>query len=82
MSQHVLFISACDMRAKGCHVQLIDEEIYEIIEKGLEGNGLDETEVLKLYEVEETSREAALLRWAGKSFPFRQPTVRPRFTRR
>ncbi len=47
-------------------MQLIDEEIYEIIEKGLEGNGLDETEVLKLYEVEETSREAALLRWAGQ----------------
>lgn len=47
-------------------MQIIDEEIYEIIEKGLEGNGLDENEVLKLYEVEETSREAALLRWAGQ----------------
>lgn len=47
-------------------MQVCDPKIYEIIEKGLEGNGLTEEETLALYEVEETSREAALIRWAGQ----------------
>ncbi len=47
-------------------MQVVDEAIFEIIEKGLEGNGLTEAETLTLYQVEERSREAALLRWAGQ----------------
>ncbi len=47
-------------------MQICDPEIYDIIEKGLEGNGLTEAETLKLYQVDETSREAALIRWAGQ----------------
>ena len=47
-------------------MQVFDERVYEIVEKGLEGNGLSEQETLYLYEVEETSKEAALIRWAGQ----------------
>ncbi len=47
-------------------MQVFDSDIYEIIEKGLEGNGLSEEEVLALYRVPETSKEAALIRWAGQ----------------
>lgn len=47
-------------------MQVFDQEIYDIVEKGLEGKGLSEVETLKLYQVEETSKEAALLRWAGQ----------------
>ncbi len=47
-------------------MQIFDPEIYDIIEKGLEGNGLTEAETLKLYQIDETSREAALVRWAGQ----------------
>lgn len=44
----------------------LDEEIYRIIDKGLEGAGLLPEETLKLYALPEDSREAALLRWAGQ----------------
>lgn len=47
-------------------VQIFDQVVYDIVEKGLEGNGLTADEVLTLYEVDETSREAAYLRWAGQ----------------
>ena len=40
-------------------MQVFDQEIYDIVEKGLEGNGLSAENVLALYEVEETSKEAA-----------------------
>ena len=48
-----------------------DTEICDIIEKGLEGNGLTEEETTKLYAIPETSREAALLRWAGQELSMR-----------
>lgn len=47
-------------------VQVFEQEIYDIVEKGLEGNGLSDDEVLTLYEAEETSKEAAYIRWAGQ----------------
>ncbi|MDO4289654.1 MAG: radical SAM protein [Eggerthellaceae bacterium] len=47
-------------------MQPFDPEFIDIIDKGLEGKGLEDHEVLKLYEIEETSREAAILRWAGQ----------------
>lgn len=47
-------------------MQAFDQEIYDIVEKGLEGNGLSAENVLALYEVEETSKEAAYIRWAGQ----------------
>lgn len=47
-------------------MQVFDERIYDIVHKGLEGNGLSEDEILALYEVEETSKEAAYIRWAGQ----------------
>ncbi len=52
-------------------MQICDPKIYDIIEKGLEGNGLTEEETLALYKVEETSREAALIRWAGQELSMR-----------
>ena len=36
--------------------QVFDEEIYDIVEKGLLGGGLTKTETLKLYQVPETSK--------------------------
>ena len=47
-------------------MQVFDQEIYDIVEKGLEGNGLSAEDVLALYEVDETSKEAAYIRWAGQ----------------
>ena len=46
--------------------QVFDNRIYEIVEKGLEGNGLTEQETTELYRVDETSKEAAYIRWAGQ----------------
>lgn len=43
-----------------------DQQIMDIIDKGLEGNGLLPEETLKLYSLPETSPEAAMLRWAGQ----------------
>ena len=48
-----------------------DPEVYEILEHGLEGNGLSREEVRKLFEVPERSRDAALLRWAGQELSLR-----------
>ena len=50
-------------------MQVFDQEIYDIVEKGLEGNGLSAEDVLALYEVEETSKEAGYIRWAGQHHP-------------
>ena len=46
-----------------------DEEnfrICEIVEKGLEGNGLDEEEMLELYKVDPESPLMGLITWAGR----------------
>lgn len=48
-----------------------DTEIMDIIEKGLEGNGLSFDETVKLYDLDETSREAAVMRWAGQELSMR-----------
>lgn len=47
-------------------MQPLDTRITDIIDKGLEGNGLDRDEILALYSLEPASREAAILRWAGR----------------
>ena len=47
-------------------MSIVDMKVYEVIEKGLEGNGLDENDVRVLFQIPERSREAALLRWAGQ----------------
>lgn len=48
-----------------------NQEICDLIDKGMEGKGLEAHEVLKLYQIEETSKEAALLRWAGQELSLR-----------
>ena len=52
-------------------MQVFDERIYEIVEKGLLGKGLTEQETLELYRVPETSKEAAYIRWAGQDLSLR-----------
>ena len=47
-------------------MEAINEDIYDIVQKGLEGNGLTPEETQKLYAVPETSAEAAYIRWAGQ----------------
>ena len=47
-------------------MQVFDQRIYDIGEKGLQGNGLTEEETLALYRVEASSKEAAYIRWAGQ----------------
>ena len=47
-------------------MQVFDNRIYEIVEHGLEGNGLSREETRALFEVPERSKEAALIRWAGQ----------------
>ncbi len=49
----------------------IEMNIYEIIEKGMEGNGLTDDEICTLYAVDPFSREAAALRWAGMELSLR-----------
>ena len=51
--------------------QVFDEEVYDIVEKGLLGNGLTEAETLRLYRVPECSKEAAYIRWAGQELSLR-----------
>lgn len=46
--------------------QVFDEEIHDIVEKGLLGKGLTQEETLRLYQVPERSKEAAYIRWAGQ----------------
>ena len=43
-------------------MQVFDQHIYDIVEKGLQGNGLTEEETLALYRVEASSKEAAYIR--------------------
>lgn len=52
-------------------MQVFDQKIYDIIEKGLEGNGLTPEETLALYALPEASKEAAYLRWAGQELSMR-----------
>ena len=40
-------------------------KVYEIVEKGLLGEGLTDKEMTKLYATDPYSREAAYIRWAG-----------------
>lgn len=47
-------------------MQVFDEEVYDIVEKGLEGKGLTREETLRLYQVPATSKEASYIRWAGQ----------------
>lgn len=51
--------------------QVYDPKVYEIIEHGLEGNGLSREETRVLFEVPERSRDAALVRWAGQELSLR-----------
>lgn len=44
----------------------VRERIYEIVDKGLLGNGLDEDEILELYRVDSESLEASHIMWAGR----------------
>lgn len=52
-------------------MSVIDPKVYEVIEKGLEGKGLSQEETLLLFSLEETSKEAAILRWAGQELSMR-----------
>lgn len=52
-------------------VQVFDEEVYDIVDKGLLGKGLTEAETLRLYQVPERSKEAAYIRWAGQELSLR-----------
>lgn len=47
-------------------MQVFDNQVYEIVEHGLEGNGLTREETRALFEVPERTKEAALIRWAGQ----------------
>lgn len=51
--------------------QVFDEEVYDIVEKGLLGKGLTKEETLALYRVPDTSKEAAYIRWAGQELSLR-----------
>ena len=44
----------------------LDQAVYEIVEKAMEGNGLAYDETRTLYAVDPYTREAALIRWAGQ----------------
>lgn len=50
---------------------VFNERISELVEKGLEGNGLTREETRELFEVPERTREAALVRWAGQELSLR-----------
>jgi biotin synthase len=52
-------------------MQVFDSEVYEIVEHALEGHGLERDEILRLYQVPETSKEAAYIRWAGQELSMR-----------
>ncbi|MGN0037722.1 MAG: radical SAM protein [Coriobacteriales bacterium] len=52
-------------------MQVFDAEVYDIVEKGLEGKGLTQEETLRLYQVPPTSKEAAYIRWAGQELSMR-----------
>ena len=52
-------------------MQVFDEGIYDIVEEALLGRGLTPKQTEALYAVPETSREAALIRWAGQELSMR-----------
>ena len=52
-------------------MQVFDNRIYDIVEKGLEGNGLSRDETRDLFAVPERTKEAALIRWAGQELSLR-----------
>lgn len=47
-------------------INKVDDEIFEIIEEGMLGKGLTNDKVLKLYSLDPNSREAAIVRQAGR----------------
>lgn len=47
-------------------MQVFDDRVYEIIEKGLEGNGLTREETKYLLDVPQYTPETAYIRWAGQ----------------
>ena len=49
----------------------LDNRILDIIDHGLEGQGLSREEVRALFEVPERTREAAMIRWAGQELSLR-----------
>lgn len=58
-------------RKGGASMQVFDQKIYDIVDKGLQGHGLTEEETLTLYRVPERSKEAAYIRWAGQELSLR-----------
>jgi biotin synthase len=44
----------------------VTKRIYELVEKGLEGRGLENSEIQTLYEVDPRSKEAFYIHWAGR----------------
>ena len=52
-------------------MQVFDQTIHDLVEKALEGNGLTPRETCALYAVPPTSKEAALIRWAGQELSMR-----------
>ena len=52
-------------------MEAFDKRILDIIDHGLEGNGLSREETRVLFEVPERTREAALIRWAGQELSLR-----------
>jgi len=52
-------------------MQVFDNDVYEIIEHALEGNGLSREETKRLFEVPERTKDAALIRWAGQELSLR-----------
>ena len=55
-------------------MQVFDNQVYEIVEHGLEGNGLTREETRVLFEVPERTKEAALIRWAGQELSLKAAT--------
>ena len=52
-------------------MQVFNQRIADIVEKGMEGNGLSREETHELFGVPERTREAALIRWAGQELSLR-----------
>lgn len=52
-------------------MQVFDQQVYEIVDHGLEGGGLSREETRVLFAVPERTKEAALIRWAGQELSLR-----------
>lgn len=58
-------------KKEGGKMKALDNTVYEIVEKAMEGNGLTPDETKVLFEQPETSRETAFIRWAGQELSVR-----------